>query len=227
MKGIENVGVGRWSRALLVVGAVGALGGAGALLAGAGAGSGSGSARQAGGAATSAPAASGALTVDGSHSSVIYRVSHAGVVNFYGRFNKVEGTFDFDPANPSSAVFDVSIPADSIDSNNKQRDDHLKSPDFFNAKQFPTITFKGKEVRKAGEHFELVGDLTLLGQTKPITAKLEHIGAGDRGPRMGYRAGFEATFTFKRSDFGMTYGVKDGMLGDEVTVIVALQGMRR
>lgn len=200
--------------------ALGSLAAAGALLAGAGKP-----------AATPAPAQAGApgdaLTVDGSHSSVVYRITHAGVTNFYGRFNKVEGTYAFDPANPSSATFDISIPADSIDSNNKQRDDHLKAPDFFNVKQFPTITFKSKEVRKAGDAFELVGDMTLLGQTKPVTAKLVHTGEGDKGPRFGYRAGFEATFTFKRSEFGMNYGVKEGTLGDDVTVIVSIQGTRR
>lgn len=201
--------------------AAASLGLVGALLTGAG---------SAAPAAAPAPAATPALAdelkVDSAHSSVIYKISHLGVTNFYGRFNKVTGTFAFDPANPSSATFDITIDADSIDSNNKQRDDHLRNSDFFNTKQFPKITFKSKDVRKAGSGFDLAGDLTLLGQTKPITAKLAHTGAGDKGERMGYRSGFEAVFTFKRSDFGMNYGIEGGMLGDEVTVTVAIEGAK-
>ncbi len=180
-------------------------------------------------AAASAPTAllEDALSVDGSHSSVIYRISHLGVANFYGRFGKIDGTFAMDPANPSSATFDVTIDAASIDSNNAQRDQHLKSPDFFNVKQFPSITFKSKDVRKVGSDFEIAGEMTLLGMTKPVTAKLVHTGSGDKGGRFGYRSGCEATFTFKRSDFGMNYGIKDGVLGDEVMVIVAIEGTRK
>lgn len=172
-------------------------------------------------------AASGAtLKVDGSHSGVVYRISHLGVSNFWGTFDKVDGTFSFDPANPQSGSFNITIDAESIDSNNAQRDGHLKSPDFFNTKQFPTITFKSTGIKKAGENFELTGDLTLLGKSKPITAKLQYLGEGDKGERFGYRAGVEATFTFKRSDFGMKYGIEGNVLGDDVMVIVSLEGIK-
>jgi polyisoprenoid-binding protein YceI len=173
--------------------------------------------------AVAAPAADTTTwKVDGVHSSVVYRVKHMGVANFWGRFNEVKGTFTFDPAAPDAATFDIEIPAESIDSNNGNRDKHLEGPDFFNVKQFPTITFKSKSVKKAGDAFELAGDLTLLGVTKPVTAKLEHIGTAEtpRGPKTG----FDATFTIKRSDFGMNYGVSEGALGDEVTIIVAIEG---
>ena len=176
----------------------------------------------------SKPAASaGGYKVDAVHSGVVYRITHMGVSNFWGTFNKLDGSFAFDPADLSSASFDVTIDADSIDSNNAQRDGHLKSPDFFNTKQFPTITFKSTGVSKSGDGFELKGDMTLLGKTKPITAKLQHIGEGDKGERFGFRAGVEATFTFKRSDFGMNYGIKDNALGDEVMVIVSLEGAKK
>lgn len=176
-------------------------------------------------AVTSAPGST--FTVDAVHSGVIYKIKHAGLSNFYGRFNTFEGTFSLDPANPSSGMFDVTINADSVDSNNSQRDGHLKSPDFFNTKQFPKITFKSKEIKKAGDHFDLTGELTLLGKSMPITAKLEWQGEGDRGQRMGYRAGCEAIFTFKRSDFGMKYGIDGNVLGDEVTVTVSLAGVKK
>lgn len=176
---------------------------------------------------SAAVSAGSTFSVDTVHSSVIYKIKHAGLTNFYGRFNKFDGSFSLDPANPGSGKFEVTIEADSIDSGNAQRDGHLKNPDFFNTKQFPTITFKSTGIKKAGDHFELTGDMTLMGQTKPITAKLEWGGEGDRGARMGYRAGCEATFTFKRSDFGMKYGLEGNMLGDDVTVTVALAGAKK
>lgn len=165
--------------------------------------------------------------VDGGHSSVTYRINHAGVANFYGRFNDISGSVMWDSGTPDLNSFNVTIAADSIDSNSKDRDTHLKSPDFFNSKQFPSITFASKSIKANGSAFELAGDLTLLGKTKPVKAALTLTGEKDIGGRMGYRAGWEATFTIKRSDFGMTYGIDQGMLGDEVAVTVAIEGVRK
>jgi polyisoprenoid-binding protein YceI len=178
-------------------------------------------------AAKASAAASGeTFAIDAVHSSIAYKISHLGITNFYGRFNKCEGSFTFDPANPSSATFSVTIDADSIDSNNSQRDGHLKSPDFFNTKQFPTITFKSKSVEKSGDAFTITGDMTLLGVTKPVTAKFTW-GGEATGEKFGHRAGCEASFTFNRSDFGMKYGIENKALGDEVAVTVALEGVAK
>lgn len=179
-------------------------------------------------AAAPAPAhAASDFKVDGGHSSVVYKINHLGVSNFYGRFNAIDGEFTFDAAAPESAKINVTIKADSIDSGNGQRDGHLKSPDFFNVKQFPEITFKSTGVKKAGDGFELTGDLTLLGQTKPITATLVHVGEKDAGARFGYRSGLEARFKINRGDFGMKYMIDNGGLGAEVEVVVALEGARK
>lgn len=164
--------------------------------------------------------------IDGVHSSVVYKIKHAGVSHFWGRFNKVEGSFTWDGSKPEAATFDISIPADSIDSANSGRDNHLKNPDFFNTKEFPTITFKSKGLEKSGDGWTLKGELTLLGQTKPVSAKFNFLGERDAGPRMGYRAGFDAEFTIKRSDFGMKYGIENGALGDDVTIIVGIAGTK-
>ncbi|MCB9853698.1 MAG: YceI family protein [Phycisphaerales bacterium] len=162
--------------------------------------------------------------VDSVHSSVVFGVTHVGASRFYGRFNKTTGQFSFDPADPSKAKFDIEVDADSIDTAFEGRDKHLKSPDFFNSKQFPTITFKSKSLEKQGDKWVLTGDLTLHGVTKAIEADFEWVGIGEmRGQKKG---GFEANFKFKRSDFGMTK-FQDGALGDEVKVIVALEGNQK
>ena len=164
--------------------------------------------------------------VDPVHTTAIFRVKHLGVTYFYGRFNETTGSFTLNTENPSEMSFDVQIKTDSVDTNAARRNNHLKSPDFFNAKEFPTISFKSKSVQSSGENMYTVsGDLMLHGVTKPITVQMEFVGQGDKGPRFGYRAGFDVTFTIKRSDFGMSY--MQGMLGDEVTIMVGLEGARQ
>ncbi|MDX2147376.1 MAG: YceI family protein [Planctomycetota bacterium] len=176
-----------------------------------------------------APAGGGSdYTIDGGHSSVIFRIKHLKASNFYGRFNEIEGSFTFDPKNPSAGKIEATINAASVDTIIDGRDDHLRKPDFFNAVQFPTISFKSKSIKEGSQgKYELAGDLTLLGQTKPITATLEFTGENDAGPRFGYRLGLEAVFTIKRSDFGMNYGLDTGALGDEVQITVAVGGVRK
>jgi polyisoprenoid-binding protein YceI len=146
-----------------------------------------------------------------------------GAGQFWGRFNDVSGSFSFDPANMASAKFDVTIKIESVDSGNEDLDKHLRSPDFFAAKDFPTMTFRSTGVEGASAAGgTLKGELTMKGVTKPVTAKLEFTGMADMG--RGAKAGFEATFTVKRSEFGINYGVEKGAIGDEVRVTVALEG---
>lgn len=163
--------------------------------------------------------------VDGSHSSIVFRIRHLNVSWFYGRFNKVTGQFRVDEANPAGSSIQLEIDADSVDTANQRRDQHLKSPDFFNAVEFPKITFRSKQVRKADEGvFEVTGDLTLHGVTREVTVRAEHVGTGP-GQRGEQRAGFEAVFTIKRSDFGMSF--MQGPLGDEVRLVISLEGVRQ
>lgn len=172
--------------------------------------------------------AEGAFKVDSGHSSVVYRIKHSNVAYFYGRFNKISGSFSIDPSDASKNAVDVTIDADSIDSNNAGRDKHLKSQDFFSTTEFPTITFKSKSWKSTGTvdgeaAFDVVGDLTLLGKSKEITVQIRHTGTG--AGRSGELAGLEAKFTIKRTDFGMNAMVGKG-LGDDVTVVVGLEGGR-
>ncbi len=157
--------------------------------------------------------------VDPVHSFVLFRIKHMGIGQAYGRFNQSSGTFSIDESDPAKCAIDVTVKAESVDTGNAKRDSHLKSPDFFNAKEFPTIKFKSKTFTKTGERmYDVEGELTLHGVTKPIAVKVEHIGTAND------KAGIEATFTVKRSEFGMTFGLDNGSLGDEVTVRVGLEG---
>jgi polyisoprenoid-binding protein YceI len=176
-----------------------------------------------------APAsANTAFDIDTVHSSAVFRIQHAGVSNFHGVFEKITGSVTWDKASPESLKIDATIDAASVDSGNDGRDKHLAGPDFFNSKEHPSITFKSSAVKKTGDNtFDVTGDLTLIGKTKPVTIKVVHTGEKDAGARFGYRAGFDATFTIKRSDFGMTYGVAQGTLGDEVTLMVGFAAVRK
>jgi len=165
-------------------------------------------------------------TVDGGHSSIVFKVQHFGLSNFYGRFNEVSGKIVVDPDDPTANEVEVEINAASIDTNSKGRDDHLKSADFFDVEQFPVILFHSTKVRPKGKDaMQLKGYLELHGVRKEIEAQLHHIGSG-QDSRGRYRAGYEARFKIKRTDFGMGYGADKGVLGDEVEVIVALEATR-
>ena len=162
-------------------------------------------------------------TIDDVHSMALFRVHHMGAGQFWGRFNDVSGNFAFEEGKAEGLRFDVTIATESVDSGNDNLDKHLRSPDFFASKDFPTMTFKSGAARKTGERtFDVDGELTMHGVTKPITAKVEFCGMADMG--RGPKAGFEAQFTVRRSDFGMTYGVEKGAIGDEVKVVVGLEG---
>lgn len=176
-------------------------------------------------AAAAAPAsAANTYDVDDVHSSTLFRVHHAGAGQFWGRFNTVTGSFTL-ADDASKLAFNIEVAVDSVDTGEPKLDGHLKSPDFFNSKEFPKLTFKSTSAKKgANGMFEVSGDLTMHGVTKPVTAMIEITGQANMG--MGARGGAEAIFTVKRSEFGMNYGVEKGMIGDSVKVVVNLEGVQ-
>lgn len=170
-------------------------------------------------------AAAETYKVDPVHSSVIYKIRHMGVTNHYGRFTGIDGTISLDEAAPESGSINMEIKADSLDTGNPKRDEHVKGPDFLNVKQFPTITFKSTSMKKTGDKtLDVTGDLTFHGVTKPVTAKLDLIGKG-KNPRGGEIAGGEATFAIKRSDYGMNFMMQG--LGDEVGLIIGIEAAKQ
>ncbi|HEY3246612.1 MAG TPA: YceI family protein [Phycisphaerae bacterium] len=162
--------------------------------------------------------------VDPVHSTANFRIKHMGTSYFYGRFNDISGTIKFDEADPTKSSFDVDVKTESVDTKNDGRDKHLKSDSFFNVKQYPKMTFKSKSVKKTGEdQYEVSGDFTLHGVTKPLTVKVERTGTGNmRGKQI---VGFETSFTLKRTEFGMSE-MLDG-LSDEVQVTVSLEAGKK
>lgn len=164
-----------------------------------------------------------AYTIDAEHSSVLFRVKHLNCSYTYGRFNKFSGSFTLDEKAPASSSISMEVQADSVDTNSEGRDKHLRSTDFFSAKEFPTLSFVSTSVAKAGDHeFEVKGDMTIRGVKKPVTLKAVHTGKA-KDPRAGERAGFEAIFTVQRGDFGVKYGA--GAIGEDVQVTISVEGI--
>jgi polyisoprenoid-binding protein YceI len=165
------------------------------------------------------PVAAADFKIDNSHTSAVFRIEHFGIAKVYGRFNDVSGSFNLDKA------IDITIKTGSIDTNNQKRDDHLRSPDFFNANQFPTLTFKSTKIEAAGkDRYKVTGDISIHGVTKSITVEVHKSGEG-KDPWGNYRKGLEVEFTIKRSDFGMTY-MADG-IGDDVEILFATEGIKQ
>lgn len=159
-------------------------------------------------------------TVDGGHSSVVFKVKHANAAWFKGMFDVISGTVSLDPSKPESGSVQLTIPVGSVDTNDQKRDSHLKDADFFNSKENPNITFQSTKIAANGAGFEVVGELAMAGKKKPVTIQVDKVGEGDF---YGKRAGFSTTFTVKRSEFGMTYGIDKNALGDEVTLMIDLE----
>jgi polyisoprenoid-binding protein YceI len=162
-------------------------------------------------------------TVDPVHSNAVFRIKHANAAPFWGLFRSPTGSFTLDESDAARSAFKIVIPVDNVYTGNDKRDAHLKSPDFFNARQYPTITFTSKSVKVNGNLLDVAGDLTIHGVTKPVTATVEQTGTGDFPPGVK-RAGIEATLVVKMSDFEMK---GNPALSDEVKVIVGLEGMRK
>ena len=170
-------------------------------------------------------AAAETYQLDPVHTSVVFRVKHLGVTYVYGRFNDASGTIVFDPNAPENSSVEMQVDAANVDTANSKRDNHLRSADFFNAKKFPTIQFKSSKVLQTGtDTFTVAGDLSLHGQTRPLTVTVQHTGFGN-DPWGGFRRGFETIFEIKRSDFGMNF--MQGGVGDMVELRVSVEAIRK
>jgi len=177
--------------------------------------------------ATSAQAAE--FKMDGAHTDVVFNVNHLGYSNTWGSFEEVGGSFTFDPDAPEDAKVSMTIQAASIDTNHTKRDEHLRSPDFLNAKEFPTITFESTNVEITGEkEGTLTGDLTLHGQTHPVTLDVTFNKMAPH-PLPQYdkalTAGFSARGTIERSKWGV--GKFTPAVGDEMKLFIEVEGMKK
>lgn len=162
--------------------------------------------------------------IDPAHTFVQFEISHLGFSTMVGRFNEMEGTFNWDRNNPEDSSIDITIETASVDTNWAERDKHLREEDFLHVKQFPTATFKSTKYTGNAESGTLEGMLTLHGVTRPITLQVEAVGEGD-DPWGGYRAGFDATTTLRRSDFGINYDL--GPKAETMEFKLHVEGIRK
>jgi polyisoprenoid-binding protein YceI len=159
--------------------------------------------------------------IDSAHSSLQFSVRHLMVSNVRGTFTGVKGTILYDAANPSASTVEATIDVNTINTNDAQRDGHLKSPDFFDAARLPTITFRSTKVEKKGEdQFAVTGDITIHGVTKPVTLEVSEVSEQAKDPWGNARVGASVKGKLKRSEFGLTWNatLETGgfMIGDDV-----------
>jgi polyisoprenoid-binding protein YceI len=176
---------------------------------------------------TTVPLALGTWTVDAAHSGIHFQVRHLGLNNVRGRFDRFDATLTVGERIEDTAI-EATIDMASVDTNNADRDAHLLSTDFFNAEVHPTMTFRSTRVTpKGGDGYELLGDLTINGVTKPIGLDVEFNGSEVHPADGRRRAGFTATGTVHRNDFGVDFnmplGVDKVALGDKIKVELDLQ----
>ena len=163
--------------------------------------------------------------LDPVHCMANFRVQHMGAGMFWGRFNEVTGRIVTTDEGMVPVSFDVVIDVDSIDTGTEKLDRTLMGPNFFDGKEFKTITFTTDSVTPVAgpdSKWTVTGKISMLGVTKPVTAIVERTGV--KGNPVMKKAGYEAIFSVKRSDFGMSWGVDNGALGDEVNLVVGLEG---
>jgi polyisoprenoid-binding protein YceI len=180
-------------------------------------------------AAGSAAAEPARYELDPAHTTVAFLVEHIGYAKTLGQFLRASGGYTFDADTRALSGLRVVVETASVDTNHEARDRHLRSGDFLASDEHATMTFTAGNANVTGEHtFTVTGELTLLGQTRPLTLeatvnKSAPYPIGDRAEVMG----ISARGLLKRSDFGMTYGVADNLVGDEVEIIIEVEARRR
>jgi polyisoprenoid-binding protein YceI len=165
--------------------------------------------------------------LDSVHSQIDFSVRHMMISKVRGEFENFTGTVNFDPDNPTATTVDITIMIDSINTRDEQRDGHLKSPDFLNADEFPTMTFKSSRVEQIDENSgKLFGDLTIRGVTQEVALDVEYAGQA-KSPWGTFSAGFSAKTRIDRKDWGLTWNqaLETGgvLVGDKVDINIELE----
>ena len=171
-------------------------------------------------------------TIDAAHSHVGFSVRHLMIANVRGTFHKLDGTVAWDPARPDAPRVDVEIDVASIDTREEKRDQHLRSADFFDAENFPVMTFRSRGVGKRHDGtVELLGDLTIRGTSRMVVLEVDGPSAEQADPWGNIRVAATARTTLKRSEFGMTWNtaLETGgvLVGDDIKVEIELQLVRK
>ncbi|MVP01618.1 YceI family protein [Paenibacillus lutrae] len=169
--------------------------------------------------------------VDSTHSSLDFTVKHMMIAKVKGNFASFEAQIDADPSDLTTASVYVSVDLNSVDSRNADRDNHLRSADFFDVEKNPEMTFRSTRIVKTGDdEYKVTGDFTLHGVTRPETFDVTFEGAG-KDPWGNEKVGFSGKGSIKRSDYGLTYNAAletGGMLiGDEIKISIDLEASKQ
>jgi polyisoprenoid-binding protein YceI len=158
------------------------------------------------------------------HSSVSFKARHLDIGWIHGRFNDVAGKFSIDREDPSKSTFSLTIKTDSVDTANKARDKHLRQPDYFDTKQYPTIEFKTTSTKAITGGYEVTGDFTMHGTTNKITIVL--MGGKEHSFKDVKRVAFSTELALKRSDYGFDKNAI-GAIGDKALIMIDCEGVRK
>jgi polyisoprenoid-binding protein YceI len=165
--------------------------------------------------------------IDPAHSGAEFKVKHMMIANVRGKFSGISGVLHRVEADDTESTLEVSIDVSTVNTQDAQRDGHLKSPDFFHVEQFPAMTFKSTHIQKKGDGFAVTGDLTIRDVTKPVVLNVEEVSEPAKDPWGNTRIGLTATAKINRKDFGLTWNTTleaGGVLvGEEVAITLDVQ----
>jgi polyisoprenoid-binding protein YceI len=173
--------------------------------------------------ATAASAQTSTWKIDPLHSGIEFRILHLGVSHVNGALHGVTGVVKLDEKDITHSSVEATIDANTVNTDEAARDTHLKTPEFFNVAQFPTLTFKSTKLFKEDGKLKLTGDLTLAGVTKPVTLTVDGPAAPQKGMHDSIVSGFSATGTLSRKDFNFGQKYAPPMLGDDVTFTIDIE----
>ncbi len=180
--------------------------------------------------AVAGPVLADTYDIDASHTTFGFGVKHMVVSTVKGKFAEFKGEFDFDAAKPEAFKSTTTIQVKSITTENEKRDGHLKSPDFFDAEKFPTLTFVGEGLDKATEGYTLRGKLTIKGTTKDVSFPVS-VNGPITDPYGNQRVGIEGALKINRKDYGLNFDGKlasgDLVVGDDVKIEISTEGIKR
>ncbi len=165
--------------------------------------------------------------IDPAHSAAEFVVQHMGISNVRGQFTKLSGTVTWDPENPTGAVVEATVDATTVDTHEEKRDQHLKSPDFFDVAKFPTLTFKSTKVVKKGKQLAVTGDLTMHGVTKEVTFLVDPPAKTIKDPWGNTRTAATGITKVNRTEYGLKWNkvIEGGgnVVGEDVAIGISLE----
>lgn len=166
--------------------------------------------------------------LDPDHITMGFLVDHLGYAKVLGMFRAVRGSYTFDEASGALTNLRIEVDTQSVFTNQAERDKHLKSADFLNSSEFPRMVFTATGAKRTGERsFEIAGQLELLGRAQPLTLSATWNKSGPSVIDKTYVMGVSARGSFKRSSYGMNYGVDNGWVGDEIPLLIEFEAKRK